>query len=266
MSIANRFMQRKANQIEYKNLSGQTVRAEGSQLLLGDLVAVDRGKLGIDIVNRMSNAEITFINDMGADALGQWLMERAHKKIAGKTLLDQKLAAEIPTGVNVVPEQDGSGKFTVYSDGMDKMLAGPFDTEAEAYVEMAKILKAVVQTIMDDHFDNRRRQENNSLDVEGRKTAQAEPEPEEVPQEQPEEKQYDPAILEKAITSHDEILKKRLKQTALQFEYAAALSYKSGNKDRTAFYQYFKELVEALLAKFEQEVNPPNGYSLSEKE
>lgn len=194
------------------------------------------------------------------------IANRFMQRKAGKTIVDQEIAKDIPTGVNVCQTRDGSNKFIVYSDGMDADLAGPFDTEAEAYKAMAEILKGSLQTIMDDHFDNRRRQENNSLDVEGRKTAQAEPEPEEIPQEQPEEKQYDPDILEKAITSHDEILKKRLKQTALQFEYAAALSYKSSNKDRTAFYQYFKEQVEAVLAKFEQEVNPPNGYSLSEKE
>lgn len=48
----------------------------------------------------------------------------------------------VPTGVNVIPKD---GKFIVYSDGMDKMLAGPFDTEPEAQAALIAILDAPLQ-------------------------------------------------------------------------------------------------------------------------
>jgi len=48
-------------------------------------------------------------------------------------------SADIPTGVNVIPTRDGTNKFIIYSDGMDKMLAGPFDTKQEAEAELKKI-------------------------------------------------------------------------------------------------------------------------------
>lgn len=60
----------------------------------------------------------------------------------------QKMMAEavdpdVPTGVNVIPKD---GKFIVYSDGMDKMLAGPFDTEQEAKDAMASILSSATKS------------------------------------------------------------------------------------------------------------------------
>jgi hypothetical protein len=51
----------------------------------------------------------------------------------------QQVDPNVPTGVNVIQRED-DGRWIVYSDGMDKMLAGPFDTEAEADAEKNKIM------------------------------------------------------------------------------------------------------------------------------
>ncbi len=56
--------------------------------------------------------------------------------------VSEEIDPNVPTGVNVIPQD---GKFIVYSDGMDKMLAGPFDTEIEAETAMAAILDASAQ-------------------------------------------------------------------------------------------------------------------------
>lgn len=55
------------------------------------------------------------------------------------TSILERIDPDLPTGVNVVPTRDGTNKFIIYSDGMDKMLAGPFDTKEEAEAELKKI-------------------------------------------------------------------------------------------------------------------------------
>ena len=62
-----------------------------------------------------------------------------------------KIDPDEPTGVNVI-ERDG--KFIVYSDGMDKQLDGPFDTEEEAEAAKKKIM-AKWERHEEDDYDPR---------------------------------------------------------------------------------------------------------------
>lgn len=105
---------------------------------------------------------------------------------------------------------------------------------------------------------------------------QPESQPEGVePSEQPEQpveteqveepRKYDPVILEQAISSHDEILKKRFDQLAIHFEYAAGLSQESGNRIRTRFYGHFRTLVQQLKAEFEKELKSDGNYEGPQK-
>ena len=75
--------------------------AKMAPLEMGDLIVVDREGLGVDFRARFHPEEgnLTFVNDMGADALGEWLVARKYQK-----------EQESPLGkkANIVPAVGGT--------------------------------------------------------------------------------------------------------------------------------------------------------------
>ena len=87
-------------------------------LQMGDMEIKDVGDLGVDFFNRMSRdkhgemEKLTFINDLGADALAQWLVDRAinRRQRAKYSFVQRTLQQEMRQAAASVQRQAGFGE------------------------------------------------------------------------------------------------------------------------------------------------------------
>lgn len=117
-------------------------KSKAQQKFFGMVRAAQKGELKnpskavAKAAKSMSKKSVKDFASTKSKKLPEKIKESFSQKLA---YILEKVDPNLPTGVNVVPTRDGTNKFIIYSDGMDKMLAGPFDTKEEAEAELKKI-------------------------------------------------------------------------------------------------------------------------------